>query len=769
MKGAGHMRIGVRLAVPQPMRTPMVVIALLLFALATWSLYVYNAQPANGTNLIASSVKYSGFSYADGNFRAVASDNHLHMVSGTLQLKQNKRYQVQFELRGVPARPADLFVDLYAPGYDNPEQEVKFKLGYGALPKVLSGGFSTGSAVPKEAELRLFYSGEPGLEMRAIHISKVPTWRIWLQNTLFGLSLIALVGLVVVFARWVCDAPEARRSLGPGLKRQTATSMGCFYAAIVLVRFVTAWLQPYWSGDEYVYKAIASGIWAYGHAGRVSPNQLLQSLSLPNLLYPYLIAPAFAFGSEFYTAIKLINALVVSTALFPVYAIARRMTGYRVSLTIAVISCLLPSVNIAAYAVTEVLYFPLFLVCAWLAVRSLENPLSVLRSLLLGIGVGVLFNVRLSAMVVVPAYLLALFAAAIFDGNLSSLVRRPSWIVTLVGMAITYFVLRAILVGDEVAGLGIYKSQSGGWISSALRAATSDPSGLLRLVSGHLTILTIIYSVCIATAVLVLFGTPMDVEARNRRRVVILLGLLFLASVALAVLFTLGVSSVDLGGLGRWHSRYYFMALPLLLICGLAVPLSKPSPSAKIVYWSILCLFIAGFLYFLLVEKGIEDPWFGSSVDSMEVQWFRLNSTLLYTGFVLTIGLAFVQLYTRQRWPFLVLLILWLAVANYGTLTVMQRSPGGNLPQCGSLLYRVLSQSPGRVALLVKSRAAMVDNAFWLPYAPDKAIMLANDVHEFDASSLKNIDYMLTEDEITVSGASDVIEAGKCHIYKLKR
>ncbi len=211
------------------------------------------------------------------------------------------------------------------------------------------------------------------------------------------------------------------------------------------------------------------------------------------------------------------------------------------------------------------------------------------------------------------------------------------------------------------------------------------------------------------------------------------------------------------------------MALPLMLICGLAVPRTKPALSAKFVYWSFLFVFVVGFLYFLLVEKGINDPWFGSLVDSMEVQWFRLNSTQLYAGLVLTIASALVQLYTRQRWPFLVLLIGWLAVANYGTLTVMQHSPGADAPQCGSLAYRVFSQAPGRVALVVSSRAALVDNAFWLPDAPDKAIMLGTHDREFNASGLGNIEYVLTDGGTAVSGASKVIESGKCHIYKLKR
>ncbi|MDA3876873.1 MAG: glycosyltransferase family 39 protein, partial [Halothiobacillus sp.] len=591
MKVVGRTRIGIHLAAHHQIRRLMIMLAPLLLAVVTWSIYTFNAQPENGTRLTTSSVKYSGFSYLDSSFHAVASDNDLHIISGTLRLSPNTRYLVKFKLRGVPTRPTYLHVDLYAPGYDNPEQEVNFRLGYEALPKVLTGGFSTGPSVPAAANIRFFYSGKPGLKIGEIQIARVPVWRIGLQNVCLAIFLSALLLLLVVFSRWVFDEPEQRCEAGVRSVGHAAASMGSVYAIIVLVRFVSAWLQPYWSGDEYLYKAIASGIWAYGHAGHLSPNQLLQSLNLPNLLYPYLIAPAFIFGSDFYTAIRLFNALVVSAALFPVYAITRRMAGYRVSLTLAVISCLLPSVNIAAYAVTEVLYFPLFLVCAWLAVRSLENPLSVLRNLLLGIAVGVLLNVKLNGMVVIPAYLLALLVTATFDRKLSLLVRRPSWIAALVSTIISYIVLRAVLVGDEVAGLGFYRSHSGGWISSALSAAVADPSGLLRLLTGHLTILTIIFSVCIATVALALFDKPVSASEKNRRGVVVLLVLLFAASAALAVLFTLGVSSVDLGGLGRWHSRYYFMALPLLLVCGLAVPRSRPSSRSQIVYWAIMCLY----------------------------------------------------------------------------------------------------------------------------------------------------------------------------------
>jgi 4-amino-4-deoxy-L-arabinose transferase-like glycosyltransferase len=186
------------------------------------------------------------------------------------------------------------------------------------------------------------------------------------------------------------------------------------YFFAVLIRYAIFIVTPYWSGDEFVYKTIASGIWQYGQHGVLTDTQISHSVDIPNLLYPYLISPAFILGENFYFGIRFINSIVINMAIFPCYLIARKFLTRNNAIVASTIALAIPFINIGAFAVTEVLFFPLFLLSVWIAIESNERPHSVTWFAAFGIVAAILLNVRLNALVLLPTFLISFFLVVIY-------------------------------------------------------------------------------------------------------------------------------------------------------------------------------------------------------------------------------------------------------------------------------------------------------------------------------------------------------------------
>lgn len=744
--------------------------AVLFLALAGVLITTWNNRLQAGRYVVATEVSTHGFVANGGAFHATSGAGDLHLISASIPIKPGSGYIFSLEVTDVPDEPVDLHVDLFGAQYDNPEQEQVFKIGYESGAGSISGRLDSDDSAPAFASLRIFYTGPVGLSVQNIQIAAVPLWRIHLQVLVIGCFVLSLSVLIICVARRLFAVLPGQTIPGQqGTLAAIPISLVALYPLAVLGRFLVALALPYWSGDEYVYKALAAGIWAHGRAGAISPDQIAHSVEIPNLLYPYMIAPALALGEDFYLGIRLINAFVISAAVFPAFAIARRFVAQRPALVIALLAVVLPSANISAYAVTEVLYHPLFITCVWLAMRAIDRPGSFWCHAALGMAAGILLNVRMTAVVIVPAYLISLAMIALQERSGERLWRRPMWVAVIVVAVLTWHQLSSFLAGDRLSGLGVYESQSGGWISSAFSAMVADPVGTWRILAGHLTILTVPYSIGIATAFAIVFSASKSETGVGVRRDAVVLMCFFMLSLGLAVVFTLGVSSTDLGGFGRWHSRYYFSALPLLFVAAFMITdRDEHNRLAAWPYWLVIAAHSVGFIYFIYYFKGLDHAWFGSTVDSMEVQWFRIAWGLPGLLFAATIVTAYLHWKFRRTQLTAGLVLVWVMLANYGSLKTLRRGPGADAHQCGRMAFHMLAQSPGKIVALASTRAALVDIVFWLPLLPERSIIVPEGGSPFDASELAGLDYLATDGAVNVVGVGEPMIPGRCRIYSLR-
>ena len=191
------------------------------------------------------------------------------------------------------------------------------------------------------------------------------------------------------------EAPRAARS-------ETLSDLGVFrpllfiYLASVLIRVI---LNPMVQGltiytDEWLYIEAARSI--LGMKGTYWSQTFT---GLPAFLYPLVMAPVVVNLSweQAHELIRAINAIMISLVVFPAYGLAREWLGRRQGLAVAGLVALLPAMGYCAKTMAENVFFPLFVVALWLAMRAIVRP-SIGRCLSAGLAAGFAFHAKPQAL-----------------------------------------------------------------------------------------------------------------------------------------------------------------------------------------------------------------------------------------------------------------------------------------------------------------------------------------------------------------------------------
>jgi glycosyltransferase involved in cell wall biosynthesis len=179
------------------------------------------------------------------------------------------------------------------------------------------------------------------------------------------------------------------------------------------------------------------------------------------VVYPVLLAPAFALFDSLtraYSAVKDINAVLMSIAAIPAYFLARRVLMPAWSLLAAVFAVALPSLAYTGTLMTENAFYPVFLCVALALVLVLERP-TALRQLVLLALVVVAYLTRTQAVVLVPAILSAPIVAALIDRRELRSLRSylPMFAVSVVG-CVAVLVYELARGHSPFAALGAYEA-----------------------------------------------------------------------------------------------------------------------------------------------------------------------------------------------------------------------------------------------------------------------------------------------------------------------
>ena len=112
--------------------------------------------------------------------------------------------------------------------------------------------------------------------------------------------------------------------------------------------------------DELLYAKLATAI---ADTGSPLPSVHGLSIEVYSQLYPLLLAPLFGALNppEAFRAAHVLNAFVMASAVFPAYLLARQVVNRAWSLAVAALNVLVPWMILAAFVMTEVVAYPVFL------------------------------------------------------------------------------------------------------------------------------------------------------------------------------------------------------------------------------------------------------------------------------------------------------------------------------------------------------------------------------------------------------------------------
>ena len=317
---------------------------------------------------------------------------------------------------------------------------------------------------------------------------------------------------------------------------------------VYLLAFAYHWLQsrahvsPAVFGDELLYSKLADSL-ASGNGF----NFRGQPLFFPAPLAVFLEVPAWLIHSTptAYEVVKALNVAVMASAVFPAYALARRLMRPSFALLCAATAVAGPPMLYAPYLMSEALAYPVFLLALATMLRAIDSPSRRMEVAVIGVSLAAVLT-RLQFVVLLVVYLIAApLAGRLCGESLRSSMRRHS---------LSLGVLAALVAVPLVTGGAVLGTYGGAatlhYDPRAVLSWTGFAAALLPFAAGWL----IVPGALLGLAV---------VAARPRGRADAAFAALALSSV---VLVLLEVGMIAAGEAGRAIERYDIYLIPLAAI-----------------------------------------------------------------------------------------------------------------------------------------------------------------------------------------------------------
>jgi hypothetical protein len=188
-------------------------------------------------------------------------------------------------------------------------------------------------------------------------------------------------------------------------------------AALVLVSTAfRAWAAvsvpvPWIAPDEMVYGLLGRSLYLHGSLEILGGPTPFYSLLVPALVGFPLTAFGLTSGLDILQGLQ---AFVMSLAAVPVYLWAHSLVSRRWALVAAALTVAVPGLTYAGLLMSEVLFYPLFVLAAWAGAATIVRPTTP-RQILLVVAIVAVCLTRLQAIVLLPA----LATAAVVDAWLA--------------------------------------------------------------------------------------------------------------------------------------------------------------------------------------------------------------------------------------------------------------------------------------------------------------------------------------------------------------
>jgi hypothetical protein len=374
---------------------------------------------------------------------------------------------------------------------------------------------------------------------------------------------------------------------------------------------VSRYQGPWVFDDELGYRRLAQSLGTTGHLALFGKPGLTYSP-----LYPLIIAPLYRFhlsGLGVYHWTKVVNCVLMTAALLPIYKIARFVLPRGRATVATALSALAPLVLYSTLEMSENAAYPICLFTLWAMLVAIRKP-TVGHDALLLVLCALSIAARVQFIVLVPAAFLAVLVDAFVQaGGVRSatarVIREHRLLVyaTLAGVVLAL----AATAGTKVLSLT-------GQYSQQLSLPTPSPWELTKLVVQHVAGLDIAVGVIPFAGTLVAAYLWIRQPTRREATAFAAMSLVVTGLLVVVVAFAAYGQSHASGSrdLPRIHERYLIYVLPLFVISMLAttaIPRSRQMLRIGLVAAVIAGLLPAVIPYGTVVNNTAAADTFGLS------------------------------------------------------------------------------------------------------------------------------------------------------------
>lgn len=458
--------------------------------------------------------------------------------------------------------------------------------------------------------------------------------------------------------------------------------------------------QPYIMGDELSYKTMATAYSNYRDFYHFSSYEIGHAINIPNVLYQFIISVSFYFGDNFYVIMKILNSLLASTFIFPIYFLLKEFhIQLKTSMFVILTLFFLPELNYVVNIMPENLYLSLFIMSfyvSYLAITRLTIQLAAVSAFFCTL----LYLTKPHAIVFVAGFYSTLIILLLF--RYISLNRKLVIFCLIHSLSLIAIYTIVCYFLNVHAGLGVYSKPLSDFHASI------DFLKFGKLIGGHLFSILLIYGLPITSIVLIL------VKHKKYDKKLIILNLFTLIVsfllFAMVAKFTNDISGAE--HYARLHGRYYYMIFPILVT--LFIINLQNIKVASGVWAGLLISFIFGFF---IIFAGAPFEWnLGYVSDNISLTWlilFHDKRMLLIIFAIVSVSLV----YSNIKNYLLIYIFIGLAT-NYSFFTATKAWHHNDATKANiktELAKQYLDKVRKDVILIGPDHLARMNTAFWYP------------------------------------------------------
>ena len=499
---------------------------------------------------------------------------------------------------------------------------------------------------------------------------------------------------------------------------------------------------PFVFMDELGYARMAQSFAHTGHFSLFGKGGLAYSP-----LYPVVLSPIYALTSSAQTAYesaKIVNAVLMSLAVFPVYGIARSVLDRPRAVGVAALSLAAPLMFYTGLEMSENLAYPLTLLAIWAMLRAVREPRLGNDAIMLA-AIALACAARLQQVALFPAAVTAILVVALIrpelhgEGRLRSVTRAVSahrLVFASLAVALVAVLIRTVENGGALPLAGRY---------SNVGSAHASPLRVLEIAFHHLAELDLALGVVpfigalLAAYALAHFGYP--------RRALIFGAVAVATTIWLLLEVAFDAAAFDsssppahatqlAAALPRIHERYLIYVVPLFLVA-LVAALRAVRPRVPV--WAVLgAALIAALLPASIPFRDVINT--SAVADTFGLEAFATvahgaltavsHATLVAVIFASVMAFASLYAFLRPRPSFAIVLTLFafFVLSNFVRIRLIGTANGFTAPQPAQRNWVDRVVGNGSVALIGApgaSRLALLDAA-----AGNESIVRVYDVCE---------------------------------------